>query len=534
LTRAPEPGHNARVTASSSTEAEAADQGATASKQGSVQRAGRGVLSISAAKLYFIIAGYAVQLALPRLLGGPEQFGLYSSAMSLVSIVTNVLIAATIQTVSKRVSEAPGDAPSILRQGLQLQLLVGGGLAVIALVAAGPLATYVLLDPLIAPLLRIAAIVIVSYALYAALVGALNGQQLFAKQAALDMTYTTLRTVGIVGAAALGFGVLGAASGFAGAAVLVLGAGLFAVGIGKAEAGKPFDVRAWVRLLAPLWIYQLCLNFMLQIDLAVLKGNVAAMAQADGALEAAAAETASRFAGLYRAAQTFAFVPYQLILSVTFVVFPLVSHAVTAGDASATRDYVRGAMRFSLLVLLAIAAPVSGAAAGVMRLAYPDAYLGGAEALAVLALGMVAFALFVIGATILSGAGAPGRAALIALTSVVIVLVGNMVLVRAVGIGPRTAMMAAVGTSIGTSFALLAVGAAVYARFQAFLPLASSMRVLAAAAVAWGVARAVPSTTAPQALLALVAGGVAYLLALAALREITQTELAIVKRVLRK
>ncbi|TPW01004.1 MAG: hypothetical protein FD124_3823, partial [Alphaproteobacteria bacterium] len=30
--------------------------------------AGRGVLSITAAKVYFIFAGYAVQIALPRLL----------------------------------------------------------------------------------------------------------------------------------------------------------------------------------------------------------------------------------------------------------------------------------------------------------------------------------------------------------------------------------------------------------------------------------------------------------------------------------
>jgi len=260
----------------------------------SVQRAARGVLSISAAKLYFIAAGYSVQLALPRLLGSPEQFGLYSSALSLVSIVTNVLIAATIQTVSKRVSESPADTPHILRQGLLLQLMVGGGLALTALVAAGPLATQVLLDPLLAPLLRIAAVVILCYALYATLVGALNGQQLFAKQAALDMTYTTLRTVGIVGAAALGLGALGAASGFAGAAVLVLSTALFVVGLGARDPAQSFDLRAWFRLLAPLWIYQLCLNFMLQIDLAVLKGNVASMAQAAGELESVAADTASR------------------------------------------------------------------------------------------------------------------------------------------------------------------------------------------------------------------------------------------------
>jgi stage V sporulation protein B len=506
-----------------------------ATQETTVRRAGRGLISITAAKLYFIVAGYAVQLALPRLLGSPAEFGLYSSAMSITSIVTNVLIAATIQTVSKRVSETPAHAAGYLRQGLALQLLVGGALALVALAVAGPLASGPMHDPRQAPLFRLSAIVIACYALYATLVGAINGQQLFAKQAALDMTYTTLRTVGIIGAAALGFGAIGAASGFAAAAAMVLLAALLIVGIGARDPGLPFDTGAWLRLLAPLWMYQLCLNLMLQVDLSLLKSNVAAVALAQGQAAEAAALTASHMSGIYRAAQTFAFVPYQLIISVTFVVFPMVSQAVSAGDAAATKRYVQGAMRFSLLVLLAIAAPVSGAAAGVMRIAYPgEAYLGGAEALMVLSLGMVAFALFVIGATILSGAGYAKRAAGIALGGVVVVVTSNVALVREAGVGHDTLMAAALGTSTGTAFALLAVGAAVYARFNAFLPLKSTVRVLVAAGVAWTVARALPSGSAPQALLALVCGGVAYLVALVVLREITETELNLVRRVIRK
>ena len=42
---------------------------------------------------------------LPRLLGSPEAFGQYSLAMSIANVVDNVLIAATVQSLSKRVSE---------------------------------------------------------------------------------------------------------------------------------------------------------------------------------------------------------------------------------------------------------------------------------------------------------------------------------------------------------------------------------------------------------------------------------------------
>ena len=68
---------------------------------------GRGLVFITGAKLYFIATGFLVQLGLPRLLGSPEVFGQYSLAMSIVSVINNVLIAATVQSVSKRVSEDP-------------------------------------------------------------------------------------------------------------------------------------------------------------------------------------------------------------------------------------------------------------------------------------------------------------------------------------------------------------------------------------------------------------------------------------------
>ena len=89
------------------------------------RNAGRGVLSITASKLYFIVATYTVFLALPRLLGSPEAFGLYAATISILAILNNVLIQATIQTVSKQVSERPGQ-PAVLRQALKLQLLIGG------------------------------------------------------------------------------------------------------------------------------------------------------------------------------------------------------------------------------------------------------------------------------------------------------------------------------------------------------------------------------------------------------------------------
>jgi O-antigen/teichoic acid export membrane protein len=182
--------------------------------------AGRGFLYTAGAKIFFVITSYGVQLVLTRL-WTENEFGLFSATIATVSILTNVLIAATIQTVSKFVSEDDAAAAVRLRQGVKLQLALGITLGV-AFFLLAPILADLLEDGRLAPLLRISAAVVVSYAVYAALVGSLNGRRLFSRQAGLDITFSTLRTAGLIGAAALGFGVIGAIAGFAGAAISIL------------------------------------------------------------------------------------------------------------------------------------------------------------------------------------------------------------------------------------------------------------------------------------------------------------------------
>jgi stage V sporulation protein B len=487
------------------------------------RNAGRGVVWISAAKMYFVLSGYAVQLLLPRLLGTPEAFGLFSLSLSMVAILNNVLIAATVQTVSREVSRDLPNSATTLRQGLLLQLSLGGALALAVLLLAPVLADRVLLDPLLTPLLRTSACLVFSYAVYAVLVGALNGQQQFSSQAKLDISYTTLRMVGVLGAAALGYGAWGATAGLSAAGISILAIAVVRVGLGRHGPFKPW--KAWLTFMAPLWLYQLAQNLALQIDLSVLKGSVASMAIEQGLSRVDAAEIASRLAGFYRAAQTFAFVPYQLILSVTFVVFPMIARAQSTGDSEASRRYVQNATRFSLFVLLAIAAPVSGAASGVMRVAYQDDYLAGSGALAILTPGTVCFAMFVIGATILSSAGRPLLSAMIAIATVVLGVGCNLLFVRIAGIGRYTLEAVAAGTSLSMTFAMVAMGFCVYRVFATFIPWRTGLRMSAAAAVAWLVAHSIPSDSALLALCALVAGGLSFIAVLGLSGEISASDI---------
>lgn len=485
------------------------------------QGAGRGLVYITAAKLYFILSGFIVQLGLPRLLGSPEAFGQYSLAMSIVSVVNNVLIAATVQSVSKRVSEDENLAGARLRQALLLQLGVGSVLALGLGLSAPALANFAY-DAELTSLLRIAALVPLCYALYAALVGSLNGRRLFSKQAGLDITFSTVRTLGIVGAAALGYGAMGALGGFAAAALTITTIALFVVGTG--EKGPKLPIWTWFSFLLPIVLFQVTLNGTLLLDVWILKNTAAQLGLESGLSMADAAEQASRFVGLYRAGQNFAFVPYQVILSVTFIVFPLVSRATAAGDLSSARVHIKNALRFSVIVLFALAAPLSGAADGLILLVFGPKFAAGAEALRVLVFGQVALALFVIVATVLTSAGKPILSAAIGFVALVIVLGANRLLVRWAGLSDSTLGVAAFATSIGPCVALGLSTWAMRSLLGVSLPWLTLLRCGVSAALALWVSTKLPHS-ALFAPFAMIIVGLVYLAGCVLLREITKQDL---------
>jgi stage V sporulation protein B len=497
------------------------------------RRAGLGLLLITSAKVVFIVSGFGVALALPRLFGSEEVFGLFSVAFGAASILNNVLITSTVQTVSKIVGDDEARAKVALRHGLVVQAIVGTTLAAVLVLGAPFLAEAVFRDAALTSLVRIAGGVAFAYALYATLVGYLNGCHRFLHQAGLDMTFSILRTTGLIAGAALGVGALGAMGGFGIAAGAILCIAAATIGLGSA-GGMP-SAKRWIGLMLPIWFYQACVQGILQIDLQVLKYSVTDLGIASGLAESAAVEAANVLAGNYRAAQTFAFVPYQLILSVTFIVFPFVSRATTSGDAEATKRYVQNAMRFSLVVLLAMAAPIAGAASGVLRIAYPAEYLVGADALAVLVVGQVGFALFVIGATILTGSGRPMVAAAIAFVALIVVIAATSIAIRMVGLeGHRALLATAIGTSIGTGVALVLIALALKLGLGAFVPLPTAIRAGIAAGAAFMTARFIPHDGALGAIVALAGGSIAYVVVLAVTREIGAKDVEVVRTILRR
>jgi O-antigen/teichoic acid export membrane protein len=443
-----------------------------ASDQDLARTAGRGVLYITIAKVFFICAGYAIHFALPRLLGSKELYGLYGIVASLVNLLNMVIIQGVLQSVSKLVSEDESRAGSVRRAALKVQLLFGGGLCLAYFAVAGLVADSQG-DPALAPIYRISTAVVLFYGFYAVFIGVLNGRKDFRRQALFDMTYATLKMALVIGAAALGFSIIGVFTGWAVAAALIFVAG---AGIVERRGGpsSPELERRLVTFMVPVMLYTLVLNLLLTTDLWILQALVQ-----DAAVS-----------GDYTAAQVIARIPYQATLAVTFVVFPLVSRATFEGDREAAQRYIRVTLRYSLIVLAAMVAVIAGAAEEVVVVPYPEAFRTAGAALTWLSPAMLLFAVFAIMGSIITGSGRATVALGLGLGTIGADVALCYALIPEFG---------AVGAAAASTVAiLLGVAAGLYVIwrfFRAGLPPLTLVRVALASAIVVGLAQAIPSTS---------------------------------------
>jgi len=398
------------------------------SPDAALTRAGRGFVWLTAAKLHFMLAGWAIYFVLPRLMSEVD-WGRFLSVLFLVSILNNVMVAGALQGVSRFTATAPQQAWPALRGGLGLFALLGA-LCSAALLAGAPWIAAAHADPSLAPLYRAAALIALGYALYAACVGSLNGRQRFGYQAVFDASYATLR-LGLMITGALVAGRLAAARGahlgYSAGALTICAVALLVVALplrrqaGRGAAAAPRSSIGWRPLLVfalPVALHQLGINVLMRTDALLVKalgghlasaGAGAAGAGAAGASAAAAADRASVLAGHYGTAQVFALVPYQALIALSMVVFPRIADAAAAGQREALGTTARGALRFALIFGAGLAALLASQPANVIDLVYPEAYRAGGVALRWQAWGVIGLSLITLSCAMLNAAGHTGR-----------------------------------------------------------------------------------------------------------------------------
>lgn len=474
--------------------------------------AGRGTIYITAAKLWFVVSGAAIHFTLPRLIRD-DQFGLYQIVVNIVSIVNAVIITGTYQSVSKHVSEQPEKAGSVKATALRLQVLVGGFSSLGFFLLAPVVANY-LHDPRLVPYLRLASLIPLSYSFYAVFTGYFNGRREFLTQAALDITYSTLKLGLIVLLVWLGYGVAGAVSGFVLAAACILAAS--AMVAGKGERAGSIRASDLLKFQGILFLFTFVLNLLQKVDLILIK-----------ALSSSDAIEASKNAAYYSAATAVANLTYQIIISVTFVIFPLISHTTFASERATTRLYITNTLRYTLMMMALAATLFSANASEVLRVMYPEPYQAGTPALSILALGMLLFGLVAVMTTVISASGRPGISLLVGCVTLATSAGLNAVLIPAYGLRG-----AAASTTAAMLVGALTCGAYLWRRFGPLVPALSAVRIGGCSALAYGISVLVSPASKLLIVAQLVGASLAYLAGLVLSREIGREEIVALGKVI--
>ena len=342
------------------------------------------------AKTYFILGGYVIYFGLAHLLG-PEGFGIYGVVVGVVSVLNMIFVTGTIQGVSKFVSEDESRAEAVKRSSLWIQLILGGGTALVYFLLSPQIAQW-FKDPALTPYLKLSSAIIVSYAFYAVFIGVLNGQKKFKTQALFDMTYSTLKASLTIGMVLAGWSVYGAIGGFVAASFLVFV--LAAWKFGFHLKGEQFPKLPILRFALTVMGFSGLMTLIQQMDLFMLK---ALSPQADSNL----------LSGFYTSSLTLARIPYMIFMSLGLIVFPLVSRSAYDQNAQETASLIRQGIRICLLLVVPIVCLFSASPAATIDFIYPASFRPAGEALRIISWGYFGLTLFMITTTMISSTGHP-------------------------------------------------------------------------------------------------------------------------------
>jgi stage V sporulation protein B len=482
--------------------------------------AARGALFIAFAKVYFMISGFLQQVLLPGLVSSTD-YGAFAVVNPIISIVNNTVVQATVQTISKFTSEDERRAGAVQRAGVRMQLELGLALA-IALFVGAPLIAAFEKAPPYTLYIRIAAAIPFLYAVYAVFVGTANGLRRFRTQASFDVGFSTAKTMLLLGGAIL-WKVAGAFGGFAAAAAVIL---IVASRVMRmpATTADGFTPRRLGRYMGVVMVSSFLLNVALNYDPPLLR-RFAALVDPT---------RAGSIVGHYQTLRNLALLPYQFLIVVTFVIFPLVSRATFVQDRAATRLYVTQTLRYALILAAGMGLLLAARPAALLGILYKPEYSEGAAALPILVTGECCLALLGVGCAILNAAGRTKVTVVIMGVTVAVGAVAMRVLVLRAQPGPEMLVAAATATSLGMAAGLLLSLWRVRASLGGSPPGVTVARVAAAGGAAVLVGRFLPGHGRLLGLVAIAIVGAVYLAVLIATGELGPDDRAKVARMLRR
>ncbi len=441
------------------------------STQSDARTVGRGMLWLTGAKLFFIASATLLTYLL-TILFDKSTFGRYGVVLGVLNVANMMVVQGTLQAVSKHVSEAPGRSKSVRRAALMLQSGFAGIILLIGVLGA-PVWAYFLGDSTLTPALRIGFFTTIAYAFYSVFIGEFNGRKLFHLQASMDMSFATIKLILIISAAALGFGVVGAMAGFASTATIMTVVAAILLFRLKDDSPQHTDDEALLyKEITPLSLLKFemfiiasagVLNLLLQQDLLLIKGLLS---------RSVSTGFADRSAGAYNTALLISRLTYQATISITFVIFPLLSRSTFEQDKQKSGIYINTTMKYSLMIVAAIAGAIAALSPEIYSILLPK-YTEAAPVASLLAAAYGLFSLMLILSTTLTAAGRPEQSLLVMIVSLVVAVLANWFFIPAYSIWG-----AAIGTTLGMGTGFLVAAFLVFRLFDTLMKVSDVLKVI--------------------------------------------------------
>jgi stage V sporulation protein B len=482
---------------------------------------GGGGLWLGVAKLWFLVASYAISISLTHLVPA-EVWGRYYVVARLIAVPNMVIIYTLLFSVSRPLAaqyEAGFPAyDGLRRRGLVLALGLGG-LASLVFFLGAPVISGLLADDALTIPIRVVAPISLVYALYAVNIGTINAVRRFRRQAALDIAMATMKSGFIIAAAAAGLGLAATIGGFTLAAVAALLLSILLVaGVRPVTAGRERPIASVASFAGVLVLFTAVVNLLQSADVLLLKAFSQGHAQDEAV-------------GFYASAQQVALVPYSLMSAMALLVFPLVASIDQQREPNRIRAYLSQTARVTVLILAFTSCVGSASASDIQALLFPDAYGTAARELRLLVWGFSGYSFAVTTAWVFNSAKRSRMAVLLVACPLVVVVVVALALVPRSFTGGAAIAVASAG-AVATVAALILLRRS----FGAAVPLAHLLKLAAAVSAVELVAWAWPamSTAGLMGKLAIVGklavlSGV-FVTVVALTRAVTKTELVELRR----
>jgi stage V sporulation protein B len=414
------------------------------------------------AKLWFLVASYAITISLTHLLSA-DVYGSYYAIARLVAVPNMVIIYTLLFSVSRPLaaqydSGCP-DYAALRARGIKLALVLGGPTALVLFLAAPALASW-LADPSLTDPIRVVAPISMIYALYAVNLGTLNAVRRFRRQAALDIAMAASKSVFIIAAAALALGLGATVGGFTLASAFALAFSLVMVrGVAPRPTAPSQGVHSMASFAGLLVVFTAITNLLQSIDVLLLKSYALGVEQNEAV-------------GFYASAQQIALVPYSLMNAVALLAFPLIAAIDSQREQATLRRYITQTAKVSIVLLAFMSAVGSACANEIQALLFPKAYGAAADELRLLVWGFSGYSFAVTVAWILNSAKRSRAAVLLVTIPLVVVLVAGRTMIPTMFTGGAAWAVGGAGAA-----AAIAAMIALQRTFSAHVPLVQLLRV---------------------------------------------------------